>query len=163
MKNQEMINKLDALVSKNPSKWVEESNFRLENKDRIRYSQQVAVRILRTLRERNLKQKDLADMLGVTPQTVNKWVKGSENFTFETIDKIEKALKIKLMYIYESNDIVIINSSTIVEIKNEIKNELKTILKDIQNTFVVKKETKVIPINEYINEEECFDLNCCYS
>lgn len=159
MKNQEMINKLDALVSKNPSKWVEESSFRLENKERIRYSQQVAVRILRTLRERDLKQKDLADMLGVTPQTVNKWVKGSENFTFETIDKIEKALKIKLMYIYESNDIVIINSSTIVEIKNEIK----TILKDIQNNFVVRKETKVIPLNDYINEEECFDLNCCYS
>ena len=154
-----MINKLDALVSKNPSKWVEESSFRLENKERIRYSQQVAVRILRTLRERDLKQKDLADMLGVTPQTVNKWVKGSENFTFETIDKIEKALKIKLMYIYESNDIVIINSSTIVEIKNEIK----TILKDIQNNFVVRKETKVIPLNDYINEEECFDLNCCYS
>jgi len=148
-----MINKLEAIVSKQPSKWVEESNFRLENKEGLRYSQQVAVRILRTLREKKLSQKDLADLLKVTPQTVNKWVKGSENIGLFTIGKIEKALDIKLMHICENNNSLIISSTNMIKISHQIHSYLD----DIEKTIVAKKETKVIPLNTYINEEECFE------
>lgn len=36
-------------------------------------------------------------MMDVKPQTVHKWVKGKENFTFETLTKIELALGISLL------------------------------------------------------------------
>lgn len=151
MKNQEMRNKLEALVSKTPSKWIEESNKRFEDKEGLRYSQQVAVRILRTLREKNISQKDLAAQLDVSPQTVNKWVKGSENLGLFTIAKIEKALGIKLMCIYESNNGVLISSSNITQITSQIH----TYLNDIEKTMVAEKESKTIPLNAYVNEKEC--------
>lgn len=149
-----MINKLEAIVSKQPSKWVEESNFRLENKEGLRYSQQVAVRILRTLREKKLSQKDLADLLKVTPQTVNKWVKGSENIGLFTIGRIDKALGIKLMHVFENNNSVVISSTNIVKISNQVH----SFLNDIEKIMVAEKDTKVIPLNAYINEEDCAHL-----
>lgn len=154
MKNQEMSNKLEALVSKTPSKWIEESNKRFEDKEGLRYSQQVAVRILRTLREKKISQKDLADLLKVTPQTVNKWVKGSENFGFFTIGKIEKALDIKLMHIYENNNSLLLTSTNIVKISNQVHSYLNEIEKPMKS----ERETKVIPLNNYINEEECPEI-----
>lgn len=159
MKSQEMSKKLEALVSKTPSKWIEESNQRFENKEGLRYSQQVAVRILRTLREKKMSQKDLADLLKVTPQTVNKWVKGSENFGFFTIGKIEKTLGIKLMCIYENNESVIISSTNMVTITNQVHNYLDT----IEKPMVAEKEIKLIPIDDYINEVECSTLEYCES
>ena len=154
MKNQEMSNKLEALVSKTPSKWIEESNKRFEDKEGLKYSQQVAVRILRTLREKKLSQKDLADLLKVTPQTVNKWVKGSENIGLFTIGRIDKALGIKLMHVFENNNSVVISSTNIVKISNQVH----TFLNDIEKTIVAEKDTKVIPLNAYINEEDCAHL-----
>jgi transcriptional regulator with XRE-family HTH domain len=154
MKNTKLSNKLEALVSKTPSKWIEESNKRFEDKEGLKYSQQVAVRILRTLREKKMSQKDLADILKVTPQTVNKWVKGSENFGFFTIGKIEKALEIKLMCIYETNHSLLISDANITNISSKIHN----FLNNIEKTVVAKQESKIIPLNTYINEEECFDL-----
>lgn len=153
MKNQEMSKKLEALVSKTPSKWIEESNKRFEDKEGLRYSQQVAVRILRTLREKKLSQKDLADLLKVTPQTVNKWVKGSENFGFFTIGRIEKALDIKLMHIYENINSVVISSSNVITISNQIHSYLN----NIEKTVIAEKETKVIPLNAYISDDKCFE------
>jgi hypothetical protein len=40
MKNKEMSKKLEALVSKTPSKWIEESSKRFEDKEGLRYSKQ---------------------------------------------------------------------------------------------------------------------------
>jgi hypothetical protein len=37
--------------------------------------------------------------MGVSAQQINKWCKGGENFTFETIAKLEDALKIELMHV----------------------------------------------------------------
>lgn len=155
MKNQELSNKLEALVSKTPSKWIEESNKRFEDKEGLRYSQQVAVRILRTLREKKLSQKDLADLLKVTPQTVNKWVKGSENFGFFTIGRIEKALNVKLMHVYESDHSLTVDCSNITTLSQQIH----THLNKIEKTMVAKKETKVIPLDAYINEEDCINVD----
>jgi len=46
-----------------------------------------------------MSQKALAAQLGVSPQQVNKWVKGNENFTFETIARLEAVLGIELMQV----------------------------------------------------------------
>jgi len=91
--------KLDAITSDKPSTWSEEADFRIANKTWLKKSQQIALHILRVLREKEMSQKELAEKLNVSPQTVNKWVKGGENFTLETIDKIEKCLGISLISI----------------------------------------------------------------
>ena len=55
--------------------------------------------ILRSLRELGMSQKDFAEKIGVSPQVVNRWVKGKENFTFETISKLEEALHIEILHV----------------------------------------------------------------
>lgn len=152
MKNKELSTKLDALVSKTPSKWIEESNKRFEDKEGLRYSQQVAVLILRALREQKLTQIDLAKLLNVSPQTVNKWLKGSENIGLFTIGRIDKVLGIKILHVSEKNNLVATSSTSIFKITS---NNTHYQTKKTEGKFVAKKETKVIPLHAYINENNC--------
>jgi transcriptional regulator with XRE-family HTH domain len=96
MNQNELIKKLDSLTSTRKSEWLEEAKQRKQNEAWLRKSQMIAVKILRELRRIDLTQKQLAEKLNVSPQTVNKWIKGKENFTLETISKIESALGITL-------------------------------------------------------------------
>jgi transcriptional regulator with XRE-family HTH domain len=88
-----------ALASSEPSGWLEDARWRLDNRVWLRRSQSIALKILRTLRARMMTQKDLAGIVGVSSQQVSKIVKGRENLTLETIAKLEKALGIVLMEI----------------------------------------------------------------
>lgn len=94
---QEILDKLNQIIANEPSKWLEEANYRFENKAWLKKSQAIALRILRHIRANSISQKDLAERLNVAPQQVNRWVKGSENFTLETISKIEIVLGIQLI------------------------------------------------------------------
>ncbi len=84
---------------------IEESKFKTKAKvwkdDLLwmEYSQQIALEILEVLDHRNITQKAFATQLDVSPQAVNKWLRGKENFTIETIAKIEQALGIRLLNI----------------------------------------------------------------
>lgn len=97
MTRDEILAKLEKVVSKEPSKWLEHAQYWEDNDKWIIRSQLIALAILRALRAQGLSQKALADRMGVSAQQVNKWVKGGENFTFETIARIEEALNIELM------------------------------------------------------------------
>ena len=94
--------KLAAITAKEVSGWLEDAKYRIENEDWLKHSQGIAIRILRTLREKKVSQKELADKIGVSPQQVNKIVKGRENLTLETIAKLEAALGIVLHLIPKS-------------------------------------------------------------
>ena len=96
---QDTLDKLKGIVSDTPSQWHEDVKQRAEEKPWKRRSQAVALTVLRTLRAMKMSQKELAEQLGVSPQLVNKWVKGKENFTFETVAKLEEALGIQLMQV----------------------------------------------------------------
>lgn len=100
MKNKDKILEiLGNKVSKEESQWHKESEFRALNKKWLKRSQAVALKILQTIRKQGISQKELAKRMGVKPQQVNNWVKGKNNFTFETIAKIERALGVELMNI----------------------------------------------------------------
>jgi transcriptional regulator with XRE-family HTH domain len=88
--------RLKKLVEKEPSKWVEKAKWRIANEKWLDKSAKIALAILRTIRDRNISQKDLAEMLNISPQQVNKILKGQENLTLETIDKFETILGISL-------------------------------------------------------------------
>ena len=90
-----------ALVSETDQTVLEQVQWRKENQAWLKRSQAVAIKVLSTLAEKRMSQKELAEIIGISPQQVNKWVKGKENFTFETISKLESALDIELIYITE--------------------------------------------------------------
>jgi transcriptional regulator with XRE-family HTH domain len=99
MKNQKLIEKLNTIAQVDNS-WQNDVVFYENNKEWLNRSAKIAIKILRTLRKNNEEgkfpssQKELAELLKISPQQVNKIVKGSENLTIETICKIENVLNI---------------------------------------------------------------------
>ena len=98
MENQSNKSKLSKIASKDSS-WLEKAQWREDNEAWLEKSAHIALRIVRTLRAELMTQKDLAKRMKVTPQHVNKILKGSENLTLETIFKLEQALNISLIEI----------------------------------------------------------------
>jgi len=97
MNENEIEKKLEKLVSKEKGSWLEDAQYRVDNRKWLKRSQYVALAILIALDKQGLSQKALAERMGISAQQVNKWLKGRQNFTFETIAKIEEALNIELM------------------------------------------------------------------
>ncbi|EAT59327.1 MULTISPECIES: helix-turn-helix domain-containing protein [Chlorobium] len=97
--------KIAAIASKELSGWLKDAEWRVENRAWLKHSQAIALRILRTLRAKNISQKELAEKIGVSPQQVNKIVKGRENLTLETIAKLETALDVVLLTLPPSGEI----------------------------------------------------------
>jgi DNA-binding Xre family transcriptional regulator len=87
--------------AKRDDNWLKEASWRQENEAWLERSALIAFQVLETLSEQKRTQKDLAEAMGVSPQFVNKIVKGSENLTLETISKLENALNVQLMEILE--------------------------------------------------------------
>lgn len=56
-------------------------------------------RIHSILEEKGLKQKDLASMLGKKESEISKWMRGTLNFTIDTITSIENALGTPILQI----------------------------------------------------------------
>ena len=88
--------------------WRAKAEWREENKDWLAFSAKIAIKILSALRQNRIEgkspnsQKELADQMGMTPQQVNKIVKGHENLTTETIFRIQEALSIQLIQLAET-------------------------------------------------------------
>ena len=80
------------------SVWVEKAKFRISNRKWLRYSTKIAFRILAAMEDiPNINQKKLAEMAGVSPQQVNKIIKGQENLTLQTIAKFSDILGVELI------------------------------------------------------------------
>lgn len=73
----------------------------------LKISAKIAIKVNRILRQRGLKQNQLAEMLGVSPQQVNKILKGRENLTLHTIEKIEMVLGIELITVLQEDEKVV--------------------------------------------------------
>lgn len=78
----------------------------IANKAWLNKSFEIALLILVRLKELNWTQVKLAEEMKVTPQYVNKIVKGRENLTLETIALLETVLDISLITIETRNPIV---------------------------------------------------------
>ncbi len=89
--------KLSKIASAQPSDWKAKAKYRRENREWLKKSAAIAVKVLDALKEQHLSQKDLAKRMNVSPQQINKIVKGQENLTLETISNLEIALDIKII------------------------------------------------------------------
>lgn len=79
------------------SDWRERAEWRRSNRDWIRRSQNIALRMLNSMEEQHLTQRALAERMGCTQQYISKVLKGQENLSLETLVKIEDALGIELL------------------------------------------------------------------
>lgn len=91
--NREKFNKLATSTN---SELLKEVDYRSSNRDWLRRSSRIAAKVLMALKEQKMTQKDLAEKMNVSPQYINKLVKGGENFTIETMTKLENILDIAI-------------------------------------------------------------------
>lgn len=68
-----------------------------EVRRRVDLSFLIVDRIHSILDEKGLKQKDLANMLGKKESEISKWMRGTHNFTIETISSIENVLDVPIL------------------------------------------------------------------
>ena len=64
---------------------------------------QIVDRIHEILVQRNLRQKDLAEMLGKSEAEISKWMRGTHNFTIDTVVSIEEALQAPVLQVYHES------------------------------------------------------------
>lgn len=135
------IARFEKLVSQEKSGWLEKAKWRENNHTWLEKSAWIAIKILKALKEQQLSQKDLAEKMQVSAQYVNKIVKGSENFSLETITKLERALNIQLI------EVAGINTSIEYEQNVAVTSTI---------TYQTKPICKVIPLfgNTEVNPNE---------
>jgi transcriptional regulator with XRE-family HTH domain len=99
--------KLNQLAQDAPkSSWkekIEERKAAAVSKKSIK----VAIKLNRILRQKGMKQKELAELLGVSAQQVSKILKGGENLTLDTIERIESTLGIELITILREDEKIV--------------------------------------------------------
>ena len=89
--------KLSNLASDQSSDWKAKAQYRRENREWLKKSAAIAVRVLDALKAQDLSQKELAERMNISPQQISKIVKGQENLTLETISNLEIALGIQII------------------------------------------------------------------
>ena len=94
------LEKLKQISEPAPSDWREQARWRKENRAWLRKSGRIAVAVLAAIDAiPGMSQKVLAEKMGVSPQYISKLVKGNENFSLQTICKLETALGVSLIEI----------------------------------------------------------------
>ena len=89
------------LVSKEKDDTVERVKARRANRAMLRASGKIASEVLERLDDLGWNQKQLAQAMDVSPQYVNKLVRGKENFTLATIVKLQQVLDIPILVSYQ--------------------------------------------------------------
>ena len=85
----ERLDKFLALVSDETSDFEKKVLLRKENKDWIKKSTRIAIKVNSAIKAQSISQRQLAKKLNVSAQYVNKILKGSENLSLETISKLD--------------------------------------------------------------------------
>lgn len=128
--SKESIKAFDTLLVKGvDDAWRKQNAERKANKEWLRKSAKIALKINRYLKENKLSQKGLSELLEVSPQQINKILKGRENLKLETICKIESVLGIELISILKTDEVIVKKSVGVQEFSNH-KSFNKEFLKD---------------------------------
>ncbi len=97
MRMNNLKEKLSELASDQSSDWKAKAKYRRENREWLKKSAAIAIRVLDALKEQNISQRELAERMNISPQQISKIVKGQENLTLETISNLEVALGIRII------------------------------------------------------------------
>lgn len=66
---------------------------------------QIVDRIHQILEAKGLRQKDLAELLGKSEAEISKWMRGTHNFTIDTLMSIEIALNAPILQVFHQEDL----------------------------------------------------------
>ena len=138
MKSQNLKNFL-KLVSDEQALVHERMKFMDDNEEWLDKALKIVLKVLSVMREKKITQKDLAELLHVTPQRINTILRGDENLTLETIVKLEKALQMEIIEVVQTK---------VVEIPLPTQNNKMTIIRTTRNS---KNKTGIR--NQYKKEE----------
>jgi transcriptional regulator with XRE-family HTH domain len=94
MNNKEKFLKL---VTQTDTETLKGLAYRVKNRDMLRESQRIALKVLSKLDELGWTQKKLAEAMQVSPQQITKIVSGKENLTIETQVKLQRILNISIL------------------------------------------------------------------
>jgi transcriptional regulator with XRE-family HTH domain len=94
MRNEEKFLKL---VSEKDTETLKDVAYRVKNREMLRESQRIALKVLAKLDELGWTQKRLAEEMQVRPQQITKIVSGKENLTIETQVKLQRILNIPIL------------------------------------------------------------------
>ena len=85
------------------SKVLDERRKRVnpEIRESVALSFRIVDRIHEILVEKGMKQKDLALKLGKSEAEISKWMRGTHNFTIDTLVSIEEALDAPIILVYQ--------------------------------------------------------------
>ena len=95
---EETIAHLREHASPTSPRWREDAEWRRANRNWLRQSQMIAMKMLDAMEEQHLTQRELAERMGCSQQYVSKVLKGRENLSIETISKIEDALSLSILF-----------------------------------------------------------------
>ena len=85
--------------SKKDTEWNKEAEERLQAHNESTKSGLIATQLAIYMAENKISQTALGKMTGVSPQQISKVLKGKENLTLSTIEKIEDALGVQLIQV----------------------------------------------------------------
>jgi len=86
------------LVNQKDNQIIIDAQYRLENKDWLRKSQEISLMILKILSEKNLTKQQLAYKTGLSQPTITQLLKGKTKYTHTNLGRIEKALGVSLTH-----------------------------------------------------------------
>lgn len=79
----------------------EEESMRMDMRRRDRYwkraSSAIASKILRSIKEKGISRMKLAELLGITPANITRYLSGETNFELKTLVEIERVLDIHII------------------------------------------------------------------
>ncbi|MBK9250155.1 MAG: helix-turn-helix transcriptional regulator [Ignavibacteria bacterium] len=116
--------KFMQLVSWEETSTLKDVKQRIKHRAMLRESQEIALKVLERLEEIGWTQKDLAEKMGVTPQYVNKIVRGKENFTLEMQIKLQTILDIPILATYYEDKLQNLDES--IQIGEHIEKHIVT-------------------------------------
>lgn len=82
---------------------IAKNKERIKHRDMLRESRKIALKVLVKLDDLKMKQRELAELMQVSPQQISKIVSGNENLTIETQIKLQKILNIPILASFYEN------------------------------------------------------------
>lgn len=95
--------KFKALVSEKNTNAITQTLQNKENRDYLRASQNIALKIMDRLDELSWTQRKLAAEMGMSPQQVNRILRGKINLTLMTIVRLERILKVSFLNSFDDD------------------------------------------------------------
>lgn len=147
-----------ALVSGSEPETMAEVKERNRNRAMIEESQDIALKVLARLDELNWTQKKLAEMMQVSPQQVNKIVKGQENLTLATQRQLQDILNIPILASYYEKAVEQILTKIVDSFKQNYKKPQPKIIQFSNYQQSVHVSSSVMKAEEPLAAYETYTL-----